>query len=275
VAVASPTLHLVLMTLQRLRLKVIELPAHPREGIDLAALAESLKAHPIKACCLSTSFHDPLGSLMPDEKKRELVRLLSERGIPLIENDVYAELYFGAERPKPAKAFDRSKLVLHCGSFSKCLAPGYRVGWAAAGRYTREVERRKVSSSIATNVPSQAAIVEFLKHGGYNHHLRRLRTALKAQRDQMLHAIGQHFPAGTRVTRPTGGTTLWVEMPKDVRALQVHQMAVQSRIAVAPGPIFSSRGHFENCMRLSFGPLWSPELEAAIATLGQIAASLS
>jgi DNA-binding transcriptional MocR family regulator len=274
VAVASPTLHLMLMMIQRLRLKVIELPADHREGISLAALVETLKAHPIKACCLMTNFHDPLGSLMPDEKKRELVGLLAERGVPLIENDVYAELYFGTERPKPAKAFDRSKLVLHCGSFSKCLAPGYRVGWAAAGRYTRDVERRKLSTSIATNVPSQAAIVEFLKHGGYNHHLRRLRNALKAQRDHMLHTISRHFPPGTHVTRPTGGTSLWVEMPERVKALQVHQMAVQNRIAVAPGSIFSSRGHYENCMRLSFG-LWSPQVEAAVATLGQIATSLA
>jgi DNA-binding transcriptional MocR family regulator len=263
------------MIIQRLRLKVIELPADHREGISLAALAEALKTHPIKACCLMTNFHDPLGSLMPDEKKRELVRLLAERGVPLIENDVYAELYFGAERPKPAKAFDRSKLVLHCGSFSKCLAPGYRIGWAAAGRYTRDVERRKLSTSVATNVPSQAAIVEFLKHGGYNHHLRRLRNALKAQRDHMLHAISRHFPAGTRVTRATGGTSLWVEMPERVKALRVHQMAVQNRIAVVPGPIFSSRGHYENCMRLSFGLLWTPQVEAAVATLGEIATSLA
>jgi DNA-binding transcriptional MocR family regulator len=275
VAVSSPSPYIVLMMLERLGLKVIELPTHPREGVSLAALAEALEMHAVRACCLTTSFHDPLGSLMPDEKKRELIKLLAERAVPLIENDVNAELYFGAERPKPAKAFDRAKHVLHCGSFSKCLAPGYRVGWAAAGRYVKEVERTKFSTTIATNVPAQAAIVQFLKHGGYNHHLRKLRHALKVQRDQMLQSIGRHFPAGTRVTRPTGGTSLWIEMPESVNALALYRIAVENRIAIAPGPIFSSRAQYANCMRITFALLWSPRVEEAVATLGRIATSLA
>jgi len=94
-----------------------------------------------------TTFQNPLGSLMPDAHKRELVELLARRGIPLIEDDVYGELYFGPRRPLPAKAYDAQGLVLHCSSFSKSLAPGYRVGWVAAGRHAEGVARRKLMST--------------------------------------------------------------------------------------------------------------------------------
>jgi DNA-binding transcriptional MocR family regulator len=212
---------------------------------------------------------------MPEDKKRDLVKLLAERNVPLVENDVYAELYFGTERPKPAKAFDAAGMVLHCGSFSKCLAPGFRVGWAAAGRYFSEVLRAKVSTDIGTNLPCQAAIVEFLKHGGYQHHLRSLRRALATQRDQMLRAIGQYFPPGTRATRPSGGTCLWVELPVGIKALDVHRLAMEQGITLAPGPLFSSRRQYENCFRLNYAIPWSPRLEAALAAVGGIVASLS
>ena len=108
-----------------------------------------------------TQFQNPLGSLMPDERKRQLVELLTRHDIPLIEDDVYGELYFGATRPVPAKAYDTQGLVLHCSSFSKCLAPGYRIGWASAGRYTQRVQRLKLSSTLSASGPAQGAIAEF------------------------------------------------------------------------------------------------------------------
>jgi DNA-binding transcriptional MocR family regulator len=265
----------VLEALERLGLKAVEVPTHPRDGISASALAEALDRHPIKAVWLMTNFENPLGCLMPDDEKREVVKLLAERDIPLIEDDVYGELYFGADRPRPAKAFDRSGRVLHCSSFSKSLAPGYRVGWAAPGRYARPVERAKAMTTIATSVPAQAAIVEFLKHGGFNYHLRRLRRAFESQQSPMLRAIARYFPAATRVTRPEGGYFLWLEMPERVNALEVHRLATQQKITVAPGPIFSPRRMFQNCLRLNYGLPWSPQVESAVATVGRIVGSLA
>jgi DNA-binding transcriptional MocR family regulator len=234
-----------------------------------------LRKHPVKTCWIMTNFQNPLGSLMPENKKRELVRMLAERNIPLIEDDVYSELYFGADRPLPAKAFDRKGLVLHCSSFSKCLAPGYRIGWTAPGRYFREVERSKLMTTITTSLPIQAGIVEYLKHGGYHSHLRKLRGALAEQRNQMLRAIRAHFPPEVRVSRPQGGYFLWVEMPDTVDALDVHCLAMEKYISIAPGPMFSPQRKFGNCIRLNYGMPWSPRMDAAIATLGSIIASLS
>ncbi len=275
VAIESPAFYAILEALERLGLKAVEVSTHPRDGMDLAALDAVLRKHPVKTCWIMTNFQNPLGSLMPENRKRELVRMLAERNIPLIEDDVYLELYFDPERPQPAKAFDRKGLVLHCSSFSKCLAPGYRIGWTAPGRYVKEVERIKLMTTITTSLPIQAGIVEYLKHGGYNAHLRKLRGALAEQRDQMMRSIRAHFPAEVRVSRPQGGYFLWVEMPETVDALQVHRLAMEKCISIAPGPMFSPRRKFENCIRLNYGAPWSPRMDAAIATLGGIILSLS
>lgn len=145
-----------------------------------------------------TTFQNPLGSLMPDGKKEALVKLLTRHGVALIEDDVYGELYFGETRPRPAKAFDTEGIVMHCSSFSKTLAPGYRVGWVAAGRYTRKIMRNKLTTSLATAAPTQAAIAAYLEKGGFDRHLRQFRQALALQQGELLQAVARYFPKGTR-----------------------------------------------------------------------------
>lgn len=185
VVVESPTFYAALQALERLNLQALEITTHPRDGIDLTALAEALARQPphqpIKACWLMPNFQNPLGSLMPEGKKRELVTLLARHGVPLIEDDVYGELHFGPERPPPAKAFDGDGLVMHCSSFSKSLAPGYRVGWAAAGRHATAVQRLKLMTTLSAATPSQQALSEYLAQGGYDRHLRQLRRSLAEQ----------------------------------------------------------------------------------------------
>ena len=274
VAIECPTFYVVLEAIERLGLKAVEIPTDPRDGLSISALAEALERHPVKACWLMTNFENPLGCLMPDDRKRALVHLLEQRGVPLIEDDVYGELYFGNARPRPAKSYDRTGNVMHCSSFSKCLAPGYRVGWAAPGRHTKLVERAKLMTTIATSVPAQAAIAEFLKQAGFNHHLRKLRLALERQQARMLQAIARHFPADTQVTRPEGGYFLWVQLPRKVKALELFKLASRRRISIAPGPVFSPQRHFENCIRLNYGIAWTPKVEAALAAVGAMACSL-
>lgn len=271
VLVESPSFYAALQALERLGLKAVEVATHPREGIELGALAEALAQHKPSACWLMTSFQNPLGSLMPPEKKQALVDLLAAHDVPLIEDDVYGELYFGAQRPALAKRFDRKGLVMHCSSFSKCLAPGFRVGWAAAGRFARQVERLKLTTSLAAAMPSQLALAEYLGQGGYERHLRQLRGALAAQQRQMLAAIEAHFPPGTRVTQPQGGYFLWVVLPESVDALELHRLALAQGISIAPGPMFSAKRAFRNCIRLNYGHAWDGRAEAALAVLGMLA----
>lgn len=270
VIVESPTFYGALQSLEQMGLQAIEVPAHPRDGLDLRALAIALERYRPKACWLMTNFQNPLGCLMPDEKKRELVALLTRYDTPLIEDDVYGELYFGNNRPRPAKAFDSQGMVMHCGSFSKSLAPGYRIGWTAAGRYSRLVARMKITSSLSTSAPAQAALAEYLRRGGFDRHLKQLRHAFSSQLTSLLEAIAAHFPPGTLATRPAGGYFLWVEVPMPVDMLQIQSLACRLGISIAPGPMFSARHIFNNCMRLNFGHAWTSTTEAAIVELGRL-----
>jgi DNA-binding transcriptional MocR family regulator len=154
-----------------------------------------------------TNFQNPVGASMPEAKKQELVELLRRHQVPLIEDDVYAELYYAQQAPKPAKAFDTEGLVMHCGSFAKSLAPGYRIGWVAAGRFAQKIERLKLMTSLCASMPAQAAIADYLQHGGYDRHLRKLRYALEGQQANMLAAIARHFPAQTRSASPPAATS--------------------------------------------------------------------
>lgn len=274
VAIESPTFYGALQALERRGLKAVEVATHARTGIDVAALAAVLDRHPVKACWLMPNFQNPLGSLMPDAAKAELVALLARRQVPLIEDDVYGELYFGP-RPRPAKAWDEAGLVLHCSSFSKSLAPGYRVGWAAAGRFAREVGRRKLMSSLATPVPLQEGLSEYLQRGGYDRHLRQLRQALLQQRQAVLRAVAKHFPAGTRVTQPEGGYFMWAELPAGVDALELHRLAASQGIGIAPGHLFSADSRYSHHLRLNFGHPDHAGVEAALKTVGQIARALA
>jgi DNA-binding transcriptional MocR family regulator len=275
VAIESPAFYGALQAIERLGLKAVAVATHPREGVDLGSLDKAIRKHGVKACWLMPTFQNPLGALMPDGKKKELVELLATHRVPLIEDDVYAELYFGAVRPLPAKAYDRAGLVMHCSSFSKSVAPGYRVGWCAPGIFAQKIERLKLSTSIATSIPVQGGLAEYLKHGGYDHHLRGLRRAFQAQQADMLRAIQKYFPLATRATRPAGGYFLWVELPPTVDALALHRRALKKGISITPGPLFAPGKQFANCVRLNYGHPWSEQLEAALLTLGRMATAMA
>ncbi|HEY0268711.1 MAG TPA: PLP-dependent aminotransferase family protein [Methyloradius sp.] len=274
VIVESPTFYAALQAIERNGLRAIEVPGHPQYGIDLDILEGAIKQHQPRACWLMTNFQNPLGSLMPDEKKKSLVELLSRYQIPLIEDDVYGELYFGDKRPMPAKAFDQEGLVMHCSSFSKCLAPGYRVGWVAPGRFAKAVERIKLTTTLSASVPAQVALASYLAKGGYDKHLRKLRHTLMLQQIKFIEAIERYFPVGTRLTSPAGGYFLWVQLPDNINALDVHRAALVNGISIAPGPMFSAQRGYSNYIRLNYGHIWDADMENALAELGEIIACL-
>src|SRR5437763_13222271 len=275
VAIESPAYFGTLNAIEALGLKAVEIPSSPRDGMDLDALERVLKARRIAAVLVVTNFSNPLVCLMPDANKERLVAMLAGREVPLIEDDLYGDLYFGPSRPRAAKCFDQRGLVLHCGSFSKTLAPGWRIGWVAAGRFRERVSLLKFAQTIATASLQQLAMAEFLAGGHYERHLRSLRKSIAATMRSLGDCVAAHFPAGTRATRPDGGGVLWVEMPEGISSLELHDRALAAGIAIAPGPIFSARQGYENCVRLSCGVAWSSRVEAAIATLGRIAAELA
>lgn len=271
VVVESPCFYACLQALEQLGLRAIEVATDPRHGIDLDALDAAIVQHRPQACWVMTNFQNPLGSAMDAGRKRALVELVTRHRVPLIEDDVYAELHFDAQRRTPTKAFDAEGWVLHVGSFSKSLAPGWRVGWVAPGRFANRVAQHKLTVSLATSIPVQLALARYLERGSFDRHLRTLRATLKAQRDEYTGAIAECFPAGTRVSRPDGGYFLWVELPGDVDALALHRRAMARGISLAPGPMFCASGGFRNFVRINAGHPLDARALAAIEQVGALA----
>ena len=273
IAIESPTYYNFLQAIEMLGLKAIEIPTHPRDGINLETLRYAVEHNPIKACLFITNFNNPLGSCMPDDKKKELVEMLSEYDIPLIEDDIYGDIAYSYHRPKIAKAFDEKGIVLLCSSFSKTIAPGYRVGWIIPGRYKQEVERLKSITNLATATPMQLAIADFLSNGGYDHHLRKIRSIYARNISLMSEAVMKYFPEGTKVSRPSGGHVLWIEMPEDIDSLDLYEKSLKKKISFAPGPIFSSRRRYRNFLRLN-AATWNEDIKTAVKTIGALAGRL-
>jgi DNA-binding transcriptional MocR family regulator len=271
VAAEGPTFYGIFRVMQSLGLKVVEIPTDPIAGIDLSYLEHAVEKFDIKACVFVCNFNNPTGSCMPDDKKRQLTEMLAQREIPLIEDDIYGELFFGKTRPKTCKTFDKKGLVLQCASFSKSLAPGYRIGWTVPGRFKEKVITLKRMNNIATNTLAQSAIAHFLQNGRYELHLRNLRKTLHTNCLRYIQSVSSFFPEDTKLTRPQGGFALWVEMNKKVDAFKLHRKALKHNIGIAPGQIFSTHGHqFQNNFRISFGLPWSSRVEDGLNTLGEL-----
>ena len=272
IAIESPCYPGILQLAGSLGLKVLELPTHPATGIELDALKKAIPK--IDLCLLVPNFNTPLGSCMPDEHKKEVVKLLASHGIPLIEDDIYGDLYFGRQRPKCCKSFDQEGIVLWCSSVSKTLAPGYRVGWVAPGIYKEQILKLKLVHAISSPAITQEAVAGFLKSGRYENHLRKLRHTLQSNYQHYIEAIAGYFPAGTKTSRPQGGLALWVEFNKKINTTELFDSAMKQRISIAPGRMFTMQNQFENCMRLSIGLPWSEEVQLKLKQLGRLVANL-
>jgi len=274
VLIQSPTYYCFLQLLETLGLRAVEVPSDPEHGVLPGELARALKTFDIAACVFAPNFNNPDSSLTPDEAKREIVTMLAERDIPLVEDDVYTDLHFGPKRPGTYKQFDQKGLVLLCSSFSKTIAPGFRVGWMLPGRYRQKALEIKATTNVSSSSPAQMAIAEYLRQGRMERHLKKLRADLERQMDTMQLHLGRHFPAGTRVTHPVGGAVLWLELPKHVDSVELFFQAREKGVGIAPGAIFSTQDKFANYIRLSCGNPWTDELEQGVSTLGRLAGAM-
>ncbi len=274
VAIESPMYFGTLQIIEVHGLRALEIPTDPREGISLGALQFAIEHNPIKAVLTISNFSNPLGSLIPDGKKAELVELLARYEIPLIDNDVSGEIYFMEKRPLVTKAFDKKGLVMLCSSFSKDIGPSLRVGWVAPGRFKNEVEWLKFTVSAATATLPQIAVSEFLESGGYDHHLRRIRREYANNVAMLSQAARRVFPTGTRVTRPSGGFVLWVQLPENIDSLELYSLALQGGITITPGYLFSPTNQFSNFVRLN-AAAWNYPIERALERLGDMVIELA
>lgn len=268
VAVESPVYFGILQAIQLLGLKAVEIPTHPITGVDLDALKKVMPK--LSACCFVVNYNNPLGFQMPDENKKELVRMLTEHNVPLVEDDVYGNIYFGAGRPKPCKFYDEAGIVMWVGSVSKTLAPGYRVGWVAPGKFKEKIIRQKLVQTVSSPSLFSDVIADFLEHGRYDHHLRMFRKKLYANYLQIQKSVTQYFPDNTKISEPKGGFMLWLELDKRICTEDLYDEAVSQKVNFAPGRMFSQYNQYQNCMRLNYALEWTDRVESDLEKLGKM-----
>ncbi|HHK3835008.1 TPA: PLP-dependent aminotransferase family protein [Pseudomonas aeruginosa] len=274
VAVESPSFHGAMQSLKGLGMKALEIPTDPVNGISLEALELALEQWPIKAIQVTPNCNNPLGYIMPESRKRALLALAQRYDVAIIEDDVYGDLAYTYPRPRTIKSYDDDGRVLLCGSFSKVLAPGLRIGWMVPGRYADRVLHMKYISTGASALQPQLAIAEFIGNGHYEPHLRRMRAQYQRGRDLMIDWVARYFPEGTRASRPQGGFLLWVELDEAFDTLRLDKALRNRGVQVAVGCIFSASGKYRNCLRMNYAALPTPAIEQAVRRVGESACEL-
>lgn len=268
IATESPVYFGILQLAKSMGLKVLELPTNPITGVDLDALKKNI--HKIDVCCFTCNFNNPIGSLMPDEHKQQLVELLTFHNVPLIDDDLFGVLHFAETRPKLCKNYDEAGIVMCCGGVSKTLAPGYRVGWIAPGKFKEKIIWNKLVQTVAMPSLFQEVIADFMEHGRYDLHLRSLRNTLHTNCLQFQRTIEEYFPENTKISQPQGGFFLWLELDKKIDTSHLFDLAIKQKISFTPGRLFTEHNQFNNCMRLNFALPWNEKVENDLRRLGNI-----
>lgn len=271
VALESPTYFGFLDLIETLGLRALEIPTHPRHGLSLPALQLALDTQPVKAVLAVPTLSNPLGAVMPHAAKQQLVRMLAQRRIPLIEDLVFNDLLASDERRKAAKSFDQEGWVLACGSYSKTVTPGIRLGWVQGGRWHDRIVHLKHVHGITTPQVVELALADLLTQVGYESRLRRLSETLRLRLAHARRLVGQHFPKGTRVSAPPTGYTLWVELPEGINSQDLFERCRTEGIVFGPGQLFSATDRFRHCLRLSFSQPWTHEVREALVRVGGLA----
>ncbi|WP_083745436.1 PLP-dependent aminotransferase family protein [Variovorax sp. KK3] len=275
VALESPTLFSFLEILENLHLRALEIPTHPRTGLSLDALQLAFDTQPVKAVLAVPTLSNPLGATMPLPDRERLARMVARRGVPLIEDVLYNDLAEQEEQRRAVRAFDGTGHVMVCGSFSKTVAPGLRLGWVEAGRWGTQLARLKQATSGSQPAVLERAMADLLTQPGIVAGYRQLRTSLAARVDEARGLIAEHFPEGTRVTNPPGGLILWAELPHDIDALALFQACLAENIVIAPGTMFSVTKNFGHCVRLGVGGSWDDAHRRALRRVGTLAHRLA
>lgn len=275
VAIESPCYFGILQIIESLSLRAIEIPTDPQTGISVSALEFAINhMGRIKAIVCMPSVQNPLGSVMSDTSKAQMVELCETHQVAIIEDDTYGAFLPSPASKRPVKAWDTTGNVIYCNSFNKSLSPGLRVGWLIGGKWQNRIRMLMYAISRHREETSQLVVADVISGSAFNRHMRRLNTLLARQREQFIDAIIRHFPSGTVVTRPDAGLLLWVSLPDGVATYELFEKALELGIGICPGLIFSNTSKFSNCLRINAGVPFDAATDAALKTLARLMAEM-
>ena len=274
VAMESPSYPGAIKIMQLMGLKAVEIPSMP-SGLDLEALEGALRKHKIAACYVMPNCANPTGRVYSEDTKQQLCELAARHDLPIIEDSANGDLYYGASPLPSLKRYDQSDLVLFCSSFSKTVAPAFRVGWIVPGRFAKKAMELKYGVSLGTPVLQQMVIDRFISEGSFKRGLLQARRVLATTMGQMLRCVDECFPPGTVSHRPFGGMCAWIGLPPGVDSDRLRLMAREKDISLASGRMFSPSSAYTNYIRLGWGGVWTKRAEAGVRAVGAVAHDLS
>ncbi|WP_417594849.1 PLP-dependent aminotransferase family protein [Oceanospirillum sp.] len=263
IAISSPCFSGLLELLAGLNRNVVEIPS-TEEGIDLDQFEVLLKNKTVKAGLFSTSHMNPQGISMSAAQKQRLAELANQYQIPVIEDDIYIELGQSKTLPLPAKYWDKGGFLLWCGSVSKTLSAGFRVGWCLPGQFFTGYERRHGVNHFGISTPVQAGLADFINTGQYRRHLNRARIQLQKNLKDYREYLLAHLPEGSAVSQPTGGMVLWLQIP-GLNSQSLWQQAIKEGLDLRIGPAFTTLDYYQDYVRINAGWPLDEQIEALLA----------
>jgi DNA-binding transcriptional MocR family regulator len=248
-----------------------------RHGLDIGVLAETLEhvqaeGRRAKLLYLVPNFQNPTGITYTLERRRAIVALAQQHGLPILEDDAYHDLRFDGTRQPTLYELagpDGGGLVMYCGTFSKIMAAGVRLGWVVAARQLIAA-LSGLKADGGTNPFASHIAAQFAASGTLQEHISALKPLYKQRRDVMLRALEQHMPAGTTWTIPEGGFFIWLTLPGSVTCQAIAPIAQQRGVSIAPGTMFFAHGAGQNQVRLSYSFNDDETIERGVRILGEV-----
>lgn len=259
--------------LTRLGVNIVGIPLD-QDGMRMDALAAALadlQAKGVRPKCIYTipTVQNPTATIMPESRRRELLALSAQYGVPVFEDDCYADLVWTGERPPAIHALDTTGSVIHIGSFSKSIAPALRVGFIVA---PWEIMSRMLAlkTDAGSGALEQMVLAEYcVPH--FATHVPKATRGLRAKLDTLMEALNEQFGTAAEFEEPKGGIFLWVKLPDNVDAMQLYQAALKAGVSINPGPEWSvDKAYAHSHIRICFASPTHEEIREGIAVLADV-----
>jgi 2-aminoadipate transaminase len=240
------------------------------EGMRVDQVEEKLKKYGIKLIYTVSNFQNPTGITMSESRRAELTEVAARYNVPIIDDNPYGDIRFEGEKVPTLKSIGGDG-VIAIRSFSKIVAPGFRIGWMNGPKpIMSQFEKVKQCTDLHTNTFNQFVLYEYMKRGLLDPHIDKIKADYRTKRDNMLRALEAYFPTEVKWTHPQGGLFLWLELPKHVSSKELFPKAIEQKVAYVPGAPFFANGGGENTMRLNFSTSRVEEATEGIKRLGKL-----
>lgn len=240
------------------------------DGMKMDALEEALKANPnTKLIYTVPNFQNPTGRTMTEERRKQLAELAEKYDVYVLEDNPYGEIRFAGQHVPAVKSFDKSGHVFYMSTFSKTLAPGFRLGWLVADKaVVNKLTVLKQSADLHTDNLAQFAVAQFFADNDVDAHVKEISALYGKRKDLMLEGIKEYFPEGVKYTDPEGGMFLWVEVPGVDDTVELFKECLEHDVAFVPGDPFFAGEVQPGAFRLNYSNMKEDQIEVGLKRLG-------